>query len=77
MGTARFVPMTGIIGRVVGHGPESERVFIHVARVTQQRENEIAAAHVMRQVAEEVAPVGVVAHILNDGAAVGIGLSAA
>src|SRR5207249_7829567 len=65
-----------------GHGimrtrNDGEVIFVEILSVTQQRQDEIAAADIMREDAEKGAAVRVVAHILNDGAAVGVGLGPA
>jgi hypothetical protein len=64
--------MPGVVGRVMGERAERERVLVQIARVANDRFNEIAAAHVVQQVAEEMAAERVVAEILNDRAAVGV-----
>src|SRR6266853_1488292 len=63
-----------VIRGVVRKRAEGERVLNDVFGVPQQRKDEIAAADVMREVAEEGAAIWVVAHILNDRAAVSVGL---
>ena len=72
---AEAVPV--VVRGVMGKGADGKSVFIQVFRVTQECQDEIAAADVMREVTEKGAAVRVVAHILNNGAAVGIGLSPA
>src|SRR2546429_2346134 len=66
--------MTVVVRRVMRERTKRKGVFRSVLRVVQQRPDEIAAANIMRQVAEKWAAVRVVAHILNNGAAVRIGL---
>src|SRR5713226_8306437 len=58
----------------MGERAHAESVLIEIFRVSQQSQDEIAAANVMCEVAKKGAAVWVVAHILNDGAAVGVGL---
>ena len=66
--------MTVVVRRVMRERTKRKGVLCQVLRVVQQRPHEIAAANIMRQVAEKWAAVRVVAHILNNGAAVRIGL---
>src|SRR6266404_2076526 len=66
--------VTVVVRGVVRKRAEGERVLNDVFGVPQQRKDEIAAADVMREVAEEGAAIWVVAHILNDRAAVSVGL---
>ncbi len=66
--------MTVIVRRVVRHRAQRETVFINVVGVVQERHDEIATAHVMRQIAEKMAAVWIVAEVLNNRAAVCISL---
>ena len=43
--------------------------------LTQQREDEVAAANIVGEIAEKVAAMRVVAEILNDGSAISVGVS--
>src|SRR5258705_3148370 len=65
-------PMAVGVRGIVGHGTDRESVFVQILGVSQQSDDEVAAADIMCQVAKEYAAVRVVAHILNDGAAVRI-----
>src|SRR5437870_2146065 len=67
-------PMTVVVRRVVRERTEGESILVDILSVSPQSLDEIAAADVMRKVAEKGAAVRVVAHVLNDGAAVGVGL---
>src|SRR4029077_4425548 len=69
--------VTVVVRRVMRKRAGGESVLIEIFRIPQQREDEIAAADVMREVAEKGVPVRVIAHILNDGAAVGVSLRSA
>ena len=66
--------MTVVVRGVMRERTEGESVLVGIFGVSQQRLDEIAAADVMREVAEKGAAVRVVAQILNNGAAVGVGL---
>jgi hypothetical protein len=63
--------MPVIVCGVVPQRTQGESVLVDIPRVTNQRRDEIAGAHVMQQVAEELAAEGVVAEILNHAADVG------
>src|SRR5437588_12948691 len=69
--------MSFVVRGVVRQCAERKRIFGQVLRIAQQRLDEIAAEHVMREIAEEWAAVRVVAHVLNNCAPVGISLSPA
>ena len=62
--------MTHIVGRVVSESAESEGVFVQVAGCMHEVDDEIAAAHVMRQIAEVFIAKRVVAHVLHQAATV-------
>ena len=68
--------MSHIVGRVVGESAESEGVFVQVAGFMNEVDDEITAAHVMRQIAEVFIAKRVVAHVLHQAATVseGVGL---
>src|SRR5690348_8677952 len=63
-----------VIGRVVRKGADRKSVFVQILCVPKQGLNEIPTPYIMRQVAEKMASIGIVAHVLDDRAAVGIGL---
>ena len=72
--------MAGDVGGVVGQGSEGEGVLIDVPGFLGFGEhvgNEVSATHVMGQVAEEMVAEGVVADVLDEAAAVGIGVGGA
>ena len=62
------------IGGVVGKGPQRECIFVQIVRLGDERENKIAAANIMREIAKELTAEGIVAHVLNDGPSIGIGV---
>src|SRR5580700_11384842 len=66
--------MAVIVGGVVGQRADRECEFVQVLCIAKQSLHKISASHVVRQVAEKMAAVWVIAHVLDDRAAVGIGL---
>src|SRR2546429_5903283 len=70
-------PMTVVVRGVMRERTDGEGVFVDILSVSQKRVDEVAVADIMREAAEKGAAVRVVAHILNDGAAVGVGLGPA
>ena len=62
--------MTEVVGRVVRERAERERVLLEIARVVNQRLDEIARPDVVHEVAEEMVAERVVAEILDDRSAV-------
>src|ERR1700691_5226667 len=60
------------VSGVMRESSERERVAIQVLRVTDEGEDEIPAAHVVRQVAEEKTSVRIISHVLDDGPAIGV-----
>ncbi len=69
--------MSGEIGGVVREGAEGEGVFVDVVGLSQHGRDEIAAADVMHQIREEMVAEGVVADVLDEAAAVGVGVGGA
>jgi hypothetical protein len=65
----RFRMTAGVVG-VVGERAEREGELVDVARVAQQRFDEVARADVVHEVAEELVAERVVAQILNHRSAV-------
>src|SRR5215469_7084836 len=61
------------VADVVGECSDSEGEFIRVVRVAEEVDDEIAGAHVMREVGERLFAEGIVADVLDNAAAVGIG----
>ncbi len=59
----------GVVG-VVSQGAECERELVDIARIAQQRFNEVARADVVHQVAEELVAERVITEILNHRSAV-------
>ena len=53
---------------------QREGVLIDVGRFVQQRGDKFSATNVVHQVAEILAAAGIVAHILNQAAAVSVGM---
>src|ERR1035441_2181281 len=68
------VGMSVDVGNVVGERSQSESVLIEVLRIAEHRQNEVAGADVMCQIAEDMITEGIVANVLDDAAAVGIGM---
>lgn len=69
--------MADIVGRIVRERAQSEGIVIEILRlfgILQQCENEVTAAGIVHQIAEEMAAERIVAHVLDNGAAVGIGV---
>ena len=62
------------IGVVMGQGTQREGEFIYIAGVVDQIFYKITRAHVMQQVRKIVAAVRIVADVLNDAAAVCVGM---
>ena len=65
----RFRMTAGVVG-VVGERAEREGELVDVARVAQQRFDEVARADVVHEIAEELVAERVVAQILNHRSAV-------
>jgi hypothetical protein len=68
----RRVPVN--VGGVVSERSESEGIFVGIRALPHQFANEISAAYVMREVAEFLAAEWVVTQILDDRAAVSVGV---
>src|SRR2546430_5858075 len=66
--------VTVVVRGAVRERTDGESVLVYIFGVSQQSLDEVTTADVMREVAEKGAAVWVVAHILNDGAAIGVGL---
>ncbi len=66
--------MPHVIGGVMRQRPQREGVLVDVGRFFDQGGNEFSAAHIVQQVAEIFIAAGVVTHVLNQAAAVGIGV---
>jgi hypothetical protein len=61
-----------VIRRVMRQRAQGERILVQILGVANQVRDEVAAPHVMRQVAVELAAERIIAQILNDAASVGI-----
>ena len=66
--------MSCSIGGVVGKGSQRKRILVQIVGLGDERENKIAAANIVREIAEELTAEGIVTHVLNDGASIGIGM---
>jgi hypothetical protein len=64
--------MASDIGSIVSERAQGKGVLVGILALGEQLANEIAAAHVVNQVAEFDAAEGIVAKVLDDGAAIGI-----
>lgn len=62
------------ICRVVGEGSEGEGVFVEGVSFREHVEDEVSGAHVVDEIGEEVGAEGVVADVLDERAAVGVGV---
>ena len=62
------------IGGIVLQRAESERVFVEVLRLADQRRDEVPTADVMREIAEKAAAERIISQVLNDAATVGVGV---
>src|SRR5215469_1526760 len=69
--------MTGSVGGIMRQSAQCECIFVEIARFLDEGQNKITASHVMREIAEEWIAERVIAQILDDCAAisVGVGLS--
>ncbi len=66
--------MAFVVSGIMGDSAESESVFVESRGISQQGEDEIAAAKIVGEIAEELIAGGIVTHILDDRTAVGIGV---
>src|SRR5579872_7330777 len=66
--------MAVVIGGVVSQATEGKRVLVDVLRLVKQRLDEIAAANIVREVREEMVAERIIAHVLDDAAAIGVGV---
>ena len=57
---------------VVSEGPKRKGVAVKILGISEERQDEVSAPHIVRQVAEEKASVGIVAHVLDNRPAVRI-----
>ena len=62
------------IRAVMRRGAERKSIFIQILRVVDQGLDQIGAAHIVRQIAVKMAAERIVAKILNDAAAVRVGV---
>ena len=62
------------IRAVMRRGAERKSVFIQSLRIVDQGLNQVGAAHIVRQIAEKMTAERIVAKILNDAAAICIGV---
>src|SRR5664279_6540108 len=68
------VRMSVDVGNVVGERSQRESVLIEVLRIVEHRQNEVTGADIVCEIAEDVIAEGIVANVLDDAAAVGIGM---
>ena len=66
--------MAVVVGREVRQRAQRERILVEILRLANHVDDEVAAADVMRQIAVELAAERIVAQVLNDAAAVGVGV---
>ena len=59
--------MTGVVERVVGERAEGERELVRIARIADQRLDEVAGPDVVSQVGEQMTAEGVVPEVLDEG----------
>jgi hypothetical protein len=62
------------VGGVMRQSTQRKGVLIQVFGLFDERDDEIAASDIVRQIAEELAPKRVIAHVLDDSAAINIGV---
>ena len=62
--------MAGVVERVVSQRAQGERVLVRVARVADQRLDEVAGPDVVREIGEQMTAERVVPEVLDEGAAV-------
>ena len=66
--------MSAIIRRIVSQRAQGKSVFVQVRSFLDQVDDEVAAAHIVREVAEILVPKGVISHVLNQRSTVGEGV---
>ena len=62
------------IGRVVRQGAVGESMVVQLFRLFEKRRHEVSAAHVMNEIAEKLAAKRIIPHVLNNAAAVSVGV---
>src|SRR5258706_11779760 len=62
------------VGSLVSESAERKGVPIQFGGIFQQGDYKIAASYIVGQIAEEKTAMRVIAHVLNNAAAVGIGM---
>src|ERR1019366_6542426 len=68
------VGMSVDVGNVVGERSQSESVLVEILRIAEHRQNEVTGADIVCEIAEDMITEGIVANVLDDAAAVGIGM---
>src|SRR6185369_17810765 len=66
--------MAGDVRGIMRQRAQGEGVLVNILTLAQQFQHEVAAANVMHQIAELYAAEGIVAQVLDDGAAIGVGM---
>src|ERR1700716_3224555 len=65
--------MPGVVRGIVTESAQRKRVLLEVARIADQRVDEIAGANVVQKIAEETAAERIVTEVLNDAPTVDVG----
>src|SRR6516162_1870038 len=66
--------MSRIVCCVVRQRAQGKRVFIYIARFVDQGQNEVTASHIVGEITEETVAKGIATQVLDDGAAINIGM---
>ena len=66
--------MSSQVRGVVRQGPQRERILVDVSGFVQQRQDKIAAANIVDQIAEEPVSERIIAQVLDQASAVGIAM---
>ena len=63
-----------VVGREVRQRAQRERILVEILRLANQVDDEVAAADVMRQIAIKLAAERIISQVLDDAAAVSVGV---
>ena len=70
----RLIPAVFAVG---SKRPKRKRVTVKVLGIPEKSQDKVSTPHIVRQVAEKFISVRVIAHVLDDGAAVSVGVGLA
>jgi hypothetical protein len=62
------------IGGVVGKSTHRKCIFIQILELGDERENEIAAPNIVREITKESATERIIAHVLNACSSISVGI---